>query len=306
MRIRIRLFLRRFRRWQYNIPLGILVVLRVLLWVLRGTAEELIFSKIANHIPLSGGYIAMVVGLIVGLGIVAILAWMYIDARKEFTSQYLQNTLKEMHKRMLRLKDIKLSQTQVGMNEINMMFPVLIDKLGLVNMSRWDKFVDNMSKQMKRSITERSKRQGTWYYMVAGTASKIIKDLVKSRHWTMADLDIIVDWLDSQKWGLKELRDSDKQWNKLRESIEPFSRDSKLRELISKHISVSYSSCGMLLVTNYSEKWPNSAPLAVLRATLIGSPLNPTKIDLALSEVLGDIDKRMNILKRKERVKASA
>lgn len=249
----------------------------------------------------------MVVGLIVGLGIVGILVWMYIDTRKEFTSQYLQNTLKEMHKRMLHLKDIKLSQTQADIGEINMMIPVLMDKLDLVDMSRWDKFVGNMSKQMKRSITERAKKQGTWHYMVAGAASRIIKDLVNSRHWATADLDILVDWLDSQKWGLRELRDSDnKHWNKLRESIEPFSRDSKLRELIGKHISLSYGSCSMLLVTNYSEKWPNSVPLAVLHATLIGSPLNPVKIDLALSEILGDIDKRMYILKRKERVNASA
>jgi len=159
----------------------------------------------------------LALGLTLGLGIVAILIWMYIDTRREFTGQHLQDTLKEMHKRLLHLKDIQLSQKQVDINEIEIMVPVLMDKLGLVDMSRWDKFVESISAQMKRGITEQSKRKGTWHYKVAGIASKIKRDLVSSRHWTMADFDIIGDWLDSQNWGLKELRDNDKQWNKLYE-----------------------------------------------------------------------------------------
>jgi hypothetical protein len=297
MQVLAYLFLRRFRKHQYTVPLLVLVVLRILLWALRGIAEEFIFSTIASYIPLSGEHIAMLVGLIVGLGIVGVLVWMYVDTRREFTTQRLQDSLKEMHKRLLRLKDMRLTQAQPDLKQMEITIPVLMDKLELVDLDRWNNFVESIARQMKRSITEQSKRKGTWPYKVAGVASKIRKDLANSRTWTVADLDIIADWLDSQSWGLRELRDNDKQWNKLYELIEPFTRDSKLRALISKHISVSYGSCGILLVISYAKRWPTSIPLAVLHEALIGSPLSPVKISFALSEILGDIDKRMNILK---------
>jgi hypothetical protein len=300
MRVLAYLFLRRFRKYQYTIPLIVLVVLRILLWFLGGIAEELIFSKIASHIPLSGENIAVVTGLVVGLGIVGILIWMYIDTRKEFTSQHLQDMLKEMHKQMLHIKGLRPALTQVEIKEVEAMAPVLMDKLGLIDMDEQDRFRGKLAAQIKRGVTEKSKRDGTWYYKVAGAVSRAEKELVNSRDYTAADLDIIVGWIDSQSWGLKQLRDDDKRWGKLFESIEPFTRDSRLRELIGNHIAVSYTSCNMSLVTDAQPKWRNSIPLMVLQRALIGSPLNPVKTSLALSEILADIDKRMNILNRRK------
>ena len=239
--------------------------------------------------------------LILGLGILAILIWMCIDTRRAFTSHYLQNTLKEMHKRMLSLRDTQLSRKHLDMKQVEMATPILMDKLELVKQGDWDKFIKKWGKQIK----QRTKRKGNWYYKVFGVASEMKKDLINSKNWTMADLDIVGEWLDSLHWGLKELRDGDseskgdKQWNKLYKSIEPFTRDNKLRELISKHISISYGSCSVSLIFSYSAKWRNNMFLTLLHATLVGSPISPVKIDLALSEILGDIDKRMKILKRR-------
>lgn len=309
MQILIRLFLRRFRKRRYIISLIIWAALHGLLWLLRGIAEEIIFNRIVSHIGISGGDVVVILGLTLGLGILAILIWMYIDTKREFTSQHLQNTLKEMHKRLRHLTDIQLSKKHPRKEElkekIKIMAPVLMHKLELVDLDRWDNFKDSIAIQLKRPITEQSKRKGTWHYKVSGVAARIKKDLLDSKNWTMAGIDIIIEWFDSQTWALKEIREKDKQWNSLYETIEPFTRDGKLRELISKHISISYGSCNALLVAHYSAKWPTSIPIAVLHETLVGSPLNPVKIDLALSEILGDIDKRMNTLKRKQ-VRATA
>jgi hypothetical protein len=296
MQVLVRLFLRRFRKRRYAISFVSWLALHGLLWFLRGIVEEVLFSKIANYMDISEGNVFL---LILVFGILAILIWMYIDTRKEFTSQHLQNTLKEMHKQMLHLKSLHPALTQADIEEAEAMAPVLMDKLGLIDMGEQDKFRGKLAAQIKRGITEKSKKDGTWYYKVAGAVSRAEKELINSRDYTAADLDIIVDWIDSQSWGLKQLRGDDKRWGKLFESIEPFSRDSKLRELIGNHIATSYSSCNMLLVTEAQPRWRNSIPLMVLQRALIGSPLNPVKTSLALSEILADIDKRMNILNRK-------
>ena len=236
---------------------------------------------------------------VIGLGVLGVLFWMYTDTRKEFRSNHLIDTLKEMHKQMLYLKNTQLSRKQLDMKQVELVTPVLMEKLELVKLGDWDKFKKNIAKQIRRHITERSKKKGDWYYKVAGVASEIKKDLVSSKNWKMADLDIVGEWLDGQHWGLEELRKDDKRWNKLYESIEPFTRDSKLRELISNHISLSYGSCSTLLIFGYSAKWQNNMFLTLLHATLVGSPISPIKIDLALSEILSDIDRRMEILKRR-------
>jgi hypothetical protein len=232
------------------------------------------------------------------LGLLAILTWMYIDTRKEFSSQHLQDTLKEMHKELLHLKDVRLSQKQPEREEVERMIPVLMHKLRIIDIGEWDNVIKSMAKQMKRPITKQSIKKGTWFFKVASVGSQIKKDLISSGESTRDDLAIIVEWLDSQSWGLKELRDKDKQWGRLYETIEPFTRDNKLRELIYNHISISYVSCNGLLIYNYSIKWPNSIPIAVLHQTWVGSPFSPIEMNKELSGILGGIDKRMSVLNR--------
>lgn len=244
---------------------------------------------------------SLILGLIVGLGIVAILIWMYIDTRKEFTSQHLQNTLKEMHKELLHLKDVRLSQKHPTREELEAMVPVLMHKLRIVDIGDWDNFIRSTARQMKRPLTQQTIKKGTWHYKVASVVSHIQTDLLNSKASTVndRDLDAFVEWFDGQSWSLEALRSEDKQWTNLYDSIEPFMRDSKLRELIGYHIDISYVSCNSLLVERYTREWTNSLPIRILRQILLTGALSPRKVDSELSALLGDIDKRMNMLNRK-------
>ena len=42
------------------------------------------------------------------LGIVGILAWMYVDARREFRSEFLPDNLTKMHERMLHFVTLRI------------------------------------------------------------------------------------------------------------------------------------------------------------------------------------------------------
>lgn len=243
----------------------------------------------------------MVVGLIVGLGIVAILAWMYIDTRKEFTSQHLQNTLKDMHKQLLHLKDDRLSHDQPSRQELEEMIPVLMHKLGIVDIGDWDKFIKKTARQMKGAITQRGMRQGTWHYQLASVTSRMQRDLLTSKESTISDsdIDILAEWFGRQSWAIKDPYRTDKQWTMLYNSIEPFTRDNKLQSLINDHILVTYVSSNALLVDTYMQKWPNSLPMRILHQTLQTSDLSPLKVNGVLSDILGGIDKRMDVLHKR-------
>ena len=297
MPLLLRLFIRRFRLRKYAVPLGILVLLQILLRIMQSVIEDFVLSKIADYTGISGhGMI-----LLSAAGIALILVWMYFDARSQFTAQYLHDVLRDMHRRLLSLKDVRLSRQRLAMNQVETVAPVLMDRLDLVPLGHWPKFRKSVARQVRRPITTRSRLDGTWRYKVSAVASRIKKDLVDSKKWTMADLDIVADWLDGQNWGLQPLRDGDEDWNRLYGKIAPFTTDHQLRLLIDKHISLSYGACSIMLIAGYAAKWPTSIDLEILRATLLGSPLRPVKLDLALSEVLSDIEARMHVLSKRRR-----
>lgn len=255
MQVFIHLFLRRFRKpRRYSISMGSWVVFQVLLWFLRNFIEEIIFNALAQHINISGDRML----LISVLGILAILIWMYIDTRKEFSSQHLQNTLKEMHKQILHLKDAQLRHDQPSRQQLEEMIPVLMYKLGIVDIGGWDKFIKKTAKQMKGAITQRGIRQGTWHYQLASVTSRMQRDLLASKESTISnsDIDILAEWFGSQSWAIENPYRTDKRWTILYNSIEPFTRDNKLQGLINDHILVTYVSSNALLVDAYIKNGP--------------------------------------------------
>lgn len=109
----------------------------------------------------------------------------------------------------------------------------------------------------------------------------------------MVDGAKVSDWLDGYHWGIKELRDNDSQWKALFESISHYLRDRQLRRLTEKHIDVSLTYNSVCLGTYYSGRFPKSPFSLMLHETLVGSPISPEKAEMALSELLSDIEKRL-------------
>ncbi len=117
MRILWRLFLQRFKKVGYSIPLVCIGVLFALFkWLFRGLFESFVFDKILKTTfgdstgqygggGVVGNYVIdhpeSIFYLLLGIAIFTILFLMYFDARKEFGSDYLVDTLNSMHKRML-------------------------------------------------------------------------------------------------------------------------------------------------------------------------------------------------------------
>lgn len=299
MQIFIQLFKRRFRKRRYWTPLAIWGI-----WFARGFVEQFIFGTLFRFIGLDGDrlldYFAthpqVAFFILLGASISAILIWMYIDARRYFKSNYLVDTLTEMHKRMIQLKDIRLS-SGANKRRMELALPILMDRLDLIELGKWDDFKKGIIKRAQRGVQHSS----NIFFKVLSVAIKTARDLTGSRQWAIEDADKVAKWLDDQHMGLAELRSADKHWNTLYESIRPFTLDDRLRVLINKHISLSYDVCAVLLISGYSAKWPNSPWLRFAYTTLVGSPISSVRIDLALSEILGNINKRMEILRRGRR-----
>jgi hypothetical protein len=70
-------------------------------------------------------------------------------------------------------------------------------------------------------------------------------------------------------------------------------KDDVLRNLIKKHIDFSLMCNDMRLVVHYSSKFKDDVFSLMLHEALVGSPFSPEDIEIALSEILSDIDKRL-------------
>ena len=69
--------------------------------------------------------------------------------------------------------------------------------------------------------------------------------------------------------------------------------DPILRELIGKHMSLSYAYCSALLQKGYGDRLPRGDFSHILHSALVGSGIGPDKIQLALSEILERIEYRL-------------
>jgi len=215
-------------------------------------------------------------------------------------SEHPTDTLTKMHQRMIELKKVRLSHN-INLKQFESVLPTLMYKLGLIELGKWDDTEKSIRKRIKRAVGKNRKGTRSAYFKAICEASRIKREWLQSQNWTIQDGLKIGEWLDGYNWGLRELRDNDTQWNELWESIKPYLLDSKLRELIEKHINLSYVYSSTLLVDDYSKKYPRSIRLLMLHETLVGSPINPVKVEFALSEVLAEIKEQMGMLGQGEK-----
>ena len=215
-------------------------------------------------------------------------------------SNNLSDTLTAMHEEMMCLLSARLKQrfNSRQKKQFNENMPLLFDKLGLVKLSDWDDFTKKMVNRVKRRIPKSpEKREKTeWRYKVVGKANEIIKDLADSKEWQVEDLVKVSDWLDGLNIGLRELREKDEKWQSLFKKTKPYMTDPILRGLIYKHISCSYGFCSISLSMSYGSRWAKDSFSKLLYSGMVGSAASPETVDVALSEILEEINNRLKEL----------
>jgi hypothetical protein len=219
------------------------------------------------------------------------------EGATKLDNRHLASTLTMMHRRMMELQKVRLSRN-INLKQFESALPTLMDKLGLVELDKWGNFENSIRKRIRRAIGKKPTGTRSAYFKAICEASKIKKELSQSQDWTIQDGLKISEWLDGYHWGIRELRDNDPRWRALWDSINPYLVNRKLRELIEKHINFSYVYSSASLIAGYSRKHRASIRLSVLYEALVGSPISPVKIDLALSEILADIEKWMSVLEQ--------
>lgn len=228
------------------------------------------------------------------------------DFEKEVDkSENLPNTLTEMHRRLVELQKKKASHTIVTAKQQEDVMPSLADRLGTIKYDDWPKFKNNLKSRLHKAVPRKPKKLWSNFFVrmkwrerarvaLLSESVKMKEELFNSKKWTFEDLFKISNWLDGYDWGVKKLRDNDRVWKTLFESISHYSKDEELKKLIDKHIDFSYIYNNISLIIKYSEKFKDNEFSLMLHEALIGSPISPEKAELALSEILKKIDCRMS------------
>lgn len=247
-------------------------------------------------------WITIPVGLIMfGIAIWAIRSKKTVEVKPEivYRSENLTETLSAMHRRLVELQKEKASHTKIGLRQLEKVLPTLADRMGTVKLKDWHKFEKSVKRRIQRAIPQPNfkrplsfiKFKERAHLAALSVASEIKRELFQSKEWTFEDGVKASEWLDGYHWGVKELRDNDTQWNTLYKSISHYLVDAKLRELVEKHIDLSYIYNNVCLITCYTEKSRKTSFSSMLHETLVGSPISPEKAESALSEILSEIEK---------------
>ncbi len=216
------------------------------------------------------------------------------EITKETKDGSLTDILTDMHEQLMHLRTIRLKK-RLNKKQFNDALPILFDKLEVVKLNDYEDFEKKIRKRIRRRIPKspEKRKQTGWYYKVIGVSTEIQKELVDSKEWQIADIVKIGDWLDSLHIGVGELRNKDVTWQSLWQKAKPHMKDDELRELVDKHITHSYAFCSFSLYKSYCDKLPQNNFSHLLYAALVGSNISPDKIDVALSEILGEITNRI-------------
>ena len=223
-------------------------------------------------------------------------------------SDNLTDTLTSMHRRLVELQKEKASHTKIRFKQWEKVMPTLADRMGVIELKDWPKYQKNTRKRLLKatpkrnfkrrfSLKEKNKYREKVYIAVLSVASEIKKELFQKKEWTLEDAVKVSEWLDGYRWGVKELRDTDPHWDALFKSISHFSKDEKLSGLIQKHIDLSYAYNNICLANRYSRNYPKNSFSSMLHETLVGSPISPEKVELALYEILNEIEIRLRTIK---------
>lgn len=259
------------------------------------------------HPSLSWMYLTVPVGLAMFvITIWAIRSKKVIEVKTEAVekSVNLTDTLTAMHRRLVELQKEKASHTKIRFKQWEIVMPTLSDRMGTVKFKDWYIFKRNLESRIRKASPRRNfKRTFNFIEFVKwrervhlaalSVAVEVRDELFHSKEWTFEDGTKMSEWLDGYDWGVKILRDNDLQWRALYESISHYLKDEVLRKLIERHIDFSYFYNNESLVIYYSHKFQNDAFSLMLYETLVGSPISPEKAELALSEVLSEIEKRL-------------
>jgi hypothetical protein len=213
---------------------------------------------------------------------------------KETKGGRLTDILTDMHEQLKHLITIRLKK-RFNKKQFNDAIPILFDKLEVVKLNDYEDFKKKIRKRIRRRVPkspEKLKQTG-WYYKVIGVATEIRKELADSREWQIEDVVKVGAWLDSLRIGVGELRNKDETWQGLWEEVKPHMEDDELRGLVDKYLTHSYAFCSFLLYKSYCDRLPQDNFGHLLYAALVGSNISPDKIDIALSEILGEITNRI-------------
>lgn len=311
MRVLFQLFLQRFKKWRFSLPLSfpiLSVLYKTIKYVFHGTWDEVFFSWLLRAFTGgAGGTMSVETIVLIGipsLGIVGILTWMYLDAKREFKSDYLPDTLTKMHERMLHFVSLRIKDNRDN-KWLNDAIPELMHKWGLVDIGDWDKFKRNMLARVKKHVPKTNVGSKTQWFKVASVTSQIKRELVSAKEWTEDDVMMVGEWLDGQDKGLSVLRDNDKQWNRLDKHLKPYIKDAPLRTLIKRHKDYSYGYCSISLAQSYADSYHGHPVTKLLFNILMGIPVNKETMNEGLYKVLDDIRRRMKILQKQETDNAS-
>lgn len=220
-------------------------------------------------------------------------------------SESLTDTLTAMHRRLVELQKHKAEHTKISYSQWEKVIPTLADRIGTVKIRDWPKFNRKVKRRIqqvapKRPNFQRRFRFQQWakykeelHFAALSVASELKSELFQSKEWALEDSLKASEWLDGYYWGVKELRDNDPQWKSLFESISHYLKDDILRTLIEKHIDFSYTYNNISLIVEYSRRYQDSAFSRMLYETLVGSPISPIEVEIALAEVLNEIELRL-------------
>jgi hypothetical protein len=270
--------------------------------------------------------LAKVIAIISAIGLLVYLLWPRLQrilikrtkaignatkAKQDIIEDHvgLIETLTQMHQRLVALQQIKARQTIIRLKRFEKVNSTLADRMGTVKLENWDEF----NKELKRRIIEENRvprpkhrhfyKPSNWaewanyrrgIEQAALSVALIVRDeQVNSKKWTLEDSANINKWMGDFHWGVQELRDNDTVWKPLDESLTDYLTDQKLRESISKHIELSLFYNNTCLMIHYSARFPKSIFAQILHSILIGSPISPANVNIALGEISGEIKSRL-------------
>ena len=261
---------------------------------------------IARNPSVIGGVVLLFIGF-----------WAYRQTKRDIArSKTLNNTLTEMHERLLALQKQKTSHTTVNSNKLEQVLPTLLETMGLMQQKEYPKFKDKVRRRVQQRISkplqsirrlsrfqEFVRKREVVQDAALSVGSEIIKELLDSKNWSFEDVVKIAEWIDRWEWGVKLLRDQDKGWNKLYKSVKPYLRDAELRAFIQEHINLSYAYNNFNLMIQYTASHPKGSFGETLHEWLIGSTISPIQMEDELNKILEKIEERLEALEEKQKRK---
>lgn len=279
MRMRFGFFIQRFKKRRFNIPLASLSTLwSVLRWGAKGITDEVVFGNLlgrggnevgdSNVMEYFAGHPQAILLTLVGLAIAGVLVWMYLDARKEYRSTNLIDTLNEMHGLMLRHTSGRLFR-RVKKKTVEEQVPIILNRLGVISIEEWPKFLARAKRRTKAARGRGEKPNRDWYYRVLQVTSDLKEELTPERVWTVVEGKTIGKWLDDNNWGVGSVRSLNGEWDRRYKSLRQYLLDPVLNRLVREHIDVSYVGASVLRMANDSAKWPKAGLAKLLYGALI-------------------------------------